>query len=666
MVSVMRTIFQYFLTALPFFAFVELWALFMMRSENRRDQIESDWREAFLYSAILCATLAFVFTELLSLRSALRLWPLASCWALLIVTVVPLFLGGARLKCFKSFKPSLESQIPIGNCLLLFWIIVVLGTTALTALSSPPNNWDSMVYHMSRVAHWWTNNTVAFYPTHIQRQLYLSPLAEYIILQFFVLSGGSDRLANMVQWFCLGGCAIAASLITHRLGANRFTQFLTAFIVLTTPMAILQASSTQNDLVCAFLVTVSVYFLLSNKLALTGVSLGLAILTKATAGLFAFPFLLVMFFRELLSKRGWFKAATKVLLIGCLVLIFNFSFWLRNWRTFHNPLGYTVHTRWIQSQTLAPGPFISSLMRNLAIELVTPAPRISKLEENAILDVHKILGLDPNDPRNTFPQERFAVPTMVSHEDSAANPLQTALLIAATLLLLVSRDLRRSRVAIFTLCLWAGFILVSWRLSWQPWNSRLHTPFLVLASVPIAIFLNERRRRFPFCTAAIITALMVMSLFPLLRNAMRPVVTSSFTRPRSELYFVARPELRSCFAAAIEVLSRTSRHNVGLEFPEDQWEYPLWALARSKGLKIRFEHWDVGNATKSTTIAHGVVPDATIFIHDANPSAFPVDASVKTSSEFRPGREPGEQGYLELRSFDSKGAEIVDRIECKP
>ena len=35
-------------------------------------------------------------------------------------------------------------------------------------------------------------------------------------------------------------------------------------------------------------------------------------------------------------------------------------------------------------------------------------------------------------------------------------------------------------------------------------------------------------------------------------------------------------------------------------------------------------------------------------------------------SGLRPEREPSEQGYLELRSFDSKGAEIVDRIECKP
>jgi len=41
----MRVISQYFPTALPLVAFVELWALFMMRSENRRDQIEYDqWR----------------------------------------------------------------------------------------------------------------------------------------------------------------------------------------------------------------------------------------------------------------------------------------------------------------------------------------------------------------------------------------------------------------------------------------------------------------------------------------------------------------------------------------------------------------------------------------------------------------------------------------------
>ena len=49
-----------------------------------------------------------------------------------------------------------------------------------------------MVYHMGRVVDWWANNSVAFYPTNIQRQDYMGPLAEYIVLQFFVLCGGSD------------------------------------------------------------------------------------------------------------------------------------------------------------------------------------------------------------------------------------------------------------------------------------------------------------------------------------------------------------------------------------------------------------------------------------------------------------------------------------------
>jgi hypothetical protein len=55
-----------------------------------------------------------------------------------------------------------------------------------------------MSYHLARVAHWGQNHTVAFYPTHIVRQLYQPPWAEYAMLHLYILAGG-DRLANLVQ-----------------------------------------------------------------------------------------------------------------------------------------------------------------------------------------------------------------------------------------------------------------------------------------------------------------------------------------------------------------------------------------------------------------------------------------------------------------------------------
>ena len=78
----------------------------------------------------------------------------------------------------------------------------MLLTTLATALISPPNNWDSMTYHMSRVEYWIQNKGIHFFTTNNPRQNVLAPFSEFFILHFQILSG-SDIFANLVQWISL-------------------------------------------------------------------------------------------------------------------------------------------------------------------------------------------------------------------------------------------------------------------------------------------------------------------------------------------------------------------------------------------------------------------------------------------------------------------------------
>ena len=171
-------------------------------------------------------------------------------------------------------------------------------TIGLIALIAPPNTNDSMSYHMSRVVHWQQNHSIAHYPTHILRQIVLPPGAELAILHLQILSE-SDRFANLVQWLSVAAGLCGVSLIAKELGADVRGQILSVVVCATLPMVILQASSTQNDAVEAFWMTCLVYFLLVMRRRqewfypyLVGMSLGLALLTKATAYLLAPPFLI--------------------------------------------------------------------------------------------------------------------------------------------------------------------------------------------------------------------------------------------------------------------------------------------------------------------------------------------------------------------------------------
>ena len=148
----------------------------------------SGHRQAFLGSAVCFGLLLTAATELLSLFSALRYPTLATFWGgVSLVAVLCLLPTWA---CLKTQKPRFENPgFPVGIC-------TILATTLLIALVSPPNNYDSMTYHMARVVNWIQNRSVAHYPTHITRQLYSAPWAEYAIMHLQVLSGG-DRFATL-------------------------------------------------------------------------------------------------------------------------------------------------------------------------------------------------------------------------------------------------------------------------------------------------------------------------------------------------------------------------------------------------------------------------------------------------------------------------------------
>ncbi len=641
------------LPALPLFAFARLIALFLRRREHEQDHRE--WREAFLYAVVVWATLTFAITELLSLFLALNALFLALCWGSADVVLLALWLRfrrGPALNLSASLG-TMAKRLSRGQKALLLWIAVSLVITGSIAVIAPPNNWDSMTYHMSRVAHWWADKAVAFYPTNIQRQLFSNPLAEYMILQPFVLGGGSDRLANLVQWFSFGGCAIAASLLVRRLGGDAFTQSAAAFFVLAAPICILEATSTQNDLVCALLTATTLYFLYRGKTLMTGLSLGLAILIKSSAGLFIFPFLLLLLLRKPLHPRGILAAARKLAAIGGIAIALNTPHALRNMHIFHSPLGEKVTVQWITSQTFAFRPFVANVIRNLGSEIGTPIVSVNEIEDRGIRAVAKALRLDLDDPRNTFSGTTFFVAPMRGDEDSSANPLPVALFIVATIFILASRRLRRSAVARFTVLVWAGFLLFAWRLSWQPWVTRLHIPFLVLSSVPTAFLLGAIRKRSRVIAAAIVALVAFLSLQPLLRNWKRPILVhnparSIFTEPRAEQYFAGAPNLRACYQSTIQSLAAAPCHVVGIEMTEDQWEYPLWALGRATGEPIYFEHIDVDNQTRSAKAGFSGAQCARVIIHDE-----------KVTSE-----DVIQPASIELHKLGPNGADTISRFDC--
>jgi len=141
---------------------------------------------------------------------------------------------------------------------MLLVIVIYATTLLLVGLFATPNNYDSMTYHLARIAHWQQDQSIAFYGTNIPRQNFMSPWAEWLMFQLILLQG-DDQLVNLVQGFSYIGCMIAASLITELLGGTRRDAIFAAFFIATLPAATFEATSTQNDLVMSFWLLCCVY-----------------------------------------------------------------------------------------------------------------------------------------------------------------------------------------------------------------------------------------------------------------------------------------------------------------------------------------------------------------------------------------------------------------------
>ena len=643
------------LPILPLLAFVGLMALLMRRCWL--DGTSGGWREAFLKATVLWAALAFVFTELLSLRTAVDTRALVFCWGGTDLTLAFFWMRsrGKPTSGPHDRAGAMWTELSRDQAALILWVVFALLVTGAIAVAAPSNNYDSMTYHMGRVAHWWANRSIAFYPTHIQRQLYSGPLAEYAILQLFVLGSGSGRLVNLVQWFAFSGCAVAASLLARQLGGDRFTQCAAAFVVAVTPICILEATSTQNDLVCALLTATTIYFLDRGKTLWTGLSFGLALLVKFSAGIFIFPFWLAYLLRGLASQRSAFRASVRFAAIGGIAFALIVPHVLRNLRIFHNPLGEAKQVQWIQSQTSSMRPLAANLLRQFGTELGTPSARVNRMEEYAVRATARELHLSLDDPRNTFYGTHYAAGEMEGDEDTSANPLPVILFLGASVFLFAQRRMRASVAARFALLVSAGFLLFAWRISWSPWITRLHIPFLILASVPVSFLLGELHRRVRLLAVAIVALAAFLALQPLLHNWNRPVLIlkprpqSVFFTPRADQYFTLRPDLRLCYKETAQALAAASCRVAGIETGEDDWEYPLWALTRSSGSPTLFRPIDVQNRTRVATAGFPGALCARVVVHDADRVA--------------PLPRPT---WVELHLSDHGGGDAERRFDCHP
>jgi hypothetical protein len=193
--------------------------LLLVRRSEGANQALYPFREICLRSACLWGLFAAGITELLSVFNALHPIPVALAW---------LFVSLCTVTCLlRKIRSGFAFHIPIINMSLSglaekFFLIaaaLILSCLFLIGVLKPEIVADVIAYELPRIMVWAHHGNLSPFITYDLRRLFSDPLADYLMLQEYLLSGG-NRLTFLHSWASLAGSIIVVSLIVRELGGG--------------------------------------------------------------------------------------------------------------------------------------------------------------------------------------------------------------------------------------------------------------------------------------------------------------------------------------------------------------------------------------------------------------------------------------------------------------
>jgi len=522
-----------------------------------------------IWSAIICGS-----TELLSLVRGLCAASCIITWAL--VSVICCYVLVTRRH--ELLHRRIYGWPEVMTIFFAVCIAIVSILTLIIAFNSPSHITDALRYHLPRVSYWAQNGTVGNFPTHDLRQLYNGPMPGYMVMQSLLLRCG-DAQTNMPQWLAMLGCIIASSLIAKEFGGNEKSQTLAAVVCATIPMGILQSSTGLVDYVTAFFFVAFVYYMIcwtkSNtwtSCIFTGLALGMALLSKHTAYIFAVPFILWPPIAFLKTRRA--RCFIQVLCIGLLVLLVNTGFYMRNIDLSENPLGPRDVVS-VRNTVFTPKGLASNVTRNLGTHLGLPYNVWNDFWNHALTEFHKWLGISINDHRTTG-WKRFSV-YYARDVEHAGSPIHLFLAIISLLAIPFFPSLRRNPLfLLYLLSITVAFTLYCFLIKWCMESCRYDLPIIVLLAPVIGLVIGA----VPLFRYGVGCALFLYSSQFFVQQFHVPgrPECNIFTTDRTEQYFSGNTWLKTPYITVARTLGKMKVRNIGLAMPYNTFEYPFWAM----------------------------------------------------------------------------------------
>ena len=489
-------------------------------------------RLAFIKAFIGIAFFSYLTCELLSIFNVFTFNFVLFSWVLINGLIIYLNKEIIKLNVFSVFSQKIDIAKKERNILLFIFFIIILPLLLLS-IFTPPNNWDSMAYHLPRVDHWIQNKNIYPYPTNIVRQVLTSPLSEYMIANFQILTG-TDAFSNLVQFASFIFILFSGTLILSLLKIGVKGQLFLLLALLSIPMILFQATTTQTDLLASFFFLSFILFTLlvlesennyKTNFIFLALSLTLGILTKYHIAIFAAPIVIYLLF-VLIKKKNNTNIIFAVLISCLTIAIILVPLFLRNIYFFGSITGKDLfdENATIVNSTISIQNMFSNNFKHIIDFISIPINGYNNLLFSLNHTLHNIIGISENTPGNNWAGEPFTINNYLN-EDTAGSIIHAALIIFSLFLVFKSKQ-RTKLLLLFAYC-FIAFSLYGLLFRYTPFDIRLLSPVLILLII-ISTYIICTSITNKFIINGLMFLFLFISIFPVYFNRAKPIIGNPF------------------------------------------------------------------------------------------------------------------------------------------
>ena len=574
----------------------------------------SNKENCIIYATTIWCTWLLLVTYGLSLIHSLNVYTVLGVELLFTLVVAMIICSTKPNILLSEFKTSISARI---RMMLvdkvetgMFLVGILMFIVALwIAIVTEPYNWDSMTYHMARIANWAQNESVMPYATHIDRQVGSTTMAAYVCLYVYMLCGRQDILLGIVQCLAYGVDAYMVYAIAKKCGASKKYSILGSLLFMALPIAFAESATTQNDLFATMWLLFFLYLIIDyvddsknlrgdkeslRKTAYLAACLALGYLSKPSV-CFAMVMALLWVLVLVIRRRDKLCVLVKMLIVGSMTCFaYVLPTWLINYSVWGKISPDNVGARQLIGTLEIKHVFINFL-KNATYNLGnTIIPNFKENLGEFLYWISDAIGVNLDTESIAEDGSTFGYSSYPYGCDTALNPLCLTLALIAMIVLIFMWKKQEKLWRQYSLFAISSYTVFCCFLRWEAFISRYLVGYFAILCPMIVLqaqFVSDKMKKKW-------SQWIMFGLLILLIGSNYGLIISNYEKEKPGSYFYHQGDLRDEYEVACNEIITEQYSKIGLIVESNSYEYPLWGIMENEiGLdNLEIRHVLVDNA----------------------------------------------------------------------